>query len=192
MKLPESELKKQLETARLKYKPEIVKYLLIAEAPPNSIERFFYYDNVNEHDYLFIGVAQALYPDMKDKFLASNRSSTIKNEILNKLKADGFYLLDLSELPLSLLTEDLSLQLLSLIERVKIVSDEQTKIILIKVNVYDIAFNSLQEEFGSVVDSRITFPSQGGQVKFQTQFRKALKRLNITPTRTRVQQSDNP
>ena len=172
-----TKLKKQLEAARLKYKPDIVKYLLIAEAPPDSLERFFYYDNVHEHDYLFLGVARALYPDMKDEFLARNRSSIIKNKILTKLKNEGFYLLDLSELPLSLLTEGLSLQLPSLIEKVKIVAGKQTRIILIKVNVYDIAYNPLQEEFGNVVDIRITFPGQGGQTKFQNQFLHALKEV---------------
>ncbi|HYK77006.1 MAG TPA: hypothetical protein VEV16_08510, partial [Daejeonella sp.] len=41
-----SDLKKQLEKARLKFKPDTIKYLIIAEAPPDSVERFFYYDNV--------------------------------------------------------------------------------------------------------------------------------------------------
>jgi hypothetical protein len=45
-----SELKKQLENARLKFKPNRVKYLLIAEAPPDSIDRFFYYTDVFKHD----------------------------------------------------------------------------------------------------------------------------------------------
>lgn len=35
-------LKTQLESARIKYKPDRVKYLLVAEAPPDSIDRFFY------------------------------------------------------------------------------------------------------------------------------------------------------
>ncbi len=35
-----SRLRKQLEKVRLKYKPEIVKYLLIAEAAPDSIDHF--------------------------------------------------------------------------------------------------------------------------------------------------------
>jgi hypothetical protein len=170
-----TKLKTQLETARLKYRPDNLKYLLIAEAPPDSVERFFYYDDVREHDYLFLGVAQALYPELKDKFLASKRSSVIKNEILRKFQADGFYLLDLSELPLSQLTDDLSFQLVTLIEKVKNVADEQTKIILIKVNVYDIAFNSLQEEFENVVDIRITFPLYKGLKLFPLMFDKALK-----------------
>ncbi len=96
-----SQLKLQLEKARLRYKPEGIKYLLIAEAPPDSLDRFFYYENVRHHDYLFLGVTETLYPDLKDKFIASGRSSDLKRLILLKLQADGFYLVDLSELPLS-------------------------------------------------------------------------------------------
>jgi len=171
-----SELKIQLEKARLKYKPNSVKYLLVAEAPPDNVERFFYYDNVNQHDYLFLGVAQAIYPDLKDKFLASGRSSEIKNSILLKLKAEGFYLLDLSELPLTLMPGDLSSQLPSLIAKINVVADEQTKIILIKATVYDTAFLHLQQEgFKNVIDVRIPFPGQGGQKLFQTKFHEALE-----------------
>ena len=33
----------QLESARLKYLPEKIKVIKVAEAPPDSIDRFFYY-----------------------------------------------------------------------------------------------------------------------------------------------------
>jgi len=171
-----SELKTKLESARLKYKPNIVKYLLIAEAPPDSLERFFYYNEVHQHDYLFLGVVQALYPDLKNKFLASGRNSDIKNSILLKFKSEGFYLLDLSELPLSFMVGDLSTQLMTLIDKIRKVADEKTKIILIKATVYDTAFRYLQREgFDSVVNIRIPFPGQGGQKLFHTKFGAALK-----------------
>lgn len=170
------ELKKQLEKARLKYKPQKIKYLLIAEAPPDSIDRFFYYDNVKQHDYLFLGVALALYPELKNQFIISGRSADIKKSILHKLKADSFYLLDLSELPLTLMTGDLSAHLPTLVTKIKSVSDANTKIILIKATVYDIAFKYLQDiGFQNVLDVRIPFPGQGGQTLFQQKFKEALK-----------------
>lgn len=171
-----SQLKEQLEKARQKYKPEILNYLLIAEAPPDSLERFFYYDNVRQHDYLFLGVAEAIYPKLKNKFLLSKRSSEIKNIILQTLQNDGFYLLDLSELPLSLLGSDLRLQLPTLVDKINAVADENTQIILIKTNVYDIAYHFLKQKFSNVIDQRITFPGQGGQRKFQVEFKQALKK----------------
>jgi hypothetical protein len=174
-----SQLKKQLEKARQKYKPEIVKYLLIAEAPPDSLERFFYYDTVRLHDYLFLGVAEAIYPRLKEQFLLSGRSSEIKNTILQTLQKDGFYLLDLSELPLSILDTDLHSQLPSLVEKIESVAGEKTHIILIKANVYDITFQFLKQKFKNVVDQRITFPGQGGQRKFQVEFKLALKKVGF-------------
>lgn len=173
-----SQLKKQLENARQKYKPETVKYLLVAEAPPDSLERFFYYDNVRQHDYLFLGVAEALYPKLKEQFLLSGRSSEIKNTILQKLQQDSFYLLDLSELPLSLLDTDLQSQLPSLVDKINSVANDNTQIILIKANVYDIAFYYLKQKFKNVIDQRITFPGQGGQRKFQDEFKQALKKVH--------------
>ena len=171
-----SQLKQRLDKARLKYKPNLVKYLLIAEAPPDSLERFFYYDDVHQHDHLFLGVAQALYPNFKDKFLASGRDRDIKNSILLKFKSYGFYLLDLSELPLSIMTGDLSDQLVTLIGNIRKVADEKTKIVLIKATVYDTAFRYLQREgFENVVNVRIPFPGQGGQKLFHTKFKEALR-----------------
>ncbi len=170
------QLKKQLEKARLKYKPETVKYLLIAEAAPDSIDRFFYYENVRQHDYLFLGVAQALYPELKNNFLASGRSSDLKTSILKTLQANGFYLLDLSELPLSLMTGDLKSQLPTLVKNIKKVVDLKTKIILIKATVYDTVFSYLQQAgIKNVINVRIPFPGQGGQILFQQQFKEAIK-----------------
>lgn len=170
-------LKKQLEKTRQKYKPETVKYLLVAEAPPDSLERFFYYNNVYQHDYLFLGVTEALYPKLKEKFLLSGRSSKIKHSILQTFQKDGFYLLDLSELPLSLLYTDLQSQLPNLVDKINSVVDNNTQIILIKANVYDIAFHFLKRKFKNVVDQRIPFPGQGGQRKFQDEFKQALKKV---------------
>lgn len=170
------QLIKQLDKARQKYKPKTVNYLLVAEAPPDSIDRFFYYHNVRQHDYLFLGVAQALYPDLKEQFILSGRSNDIKNLILQKLQADGFYLLDLSELPLSLMTGDLASQLPTLVSAIKKAADTNTKIILIKATVYDTAFTYLQTMgFKNVLNVRIPFPGQGGQILFQQKFKEALK-----------------
>ncbi len=170
-----SELKSRYEEARQKFKPESVQYLLIAEAPPDSVERFFYCESVRNHDHLFLGVAQTLYPGDKEKFLESGRSSDIKRSILLKLKEDGFYLLDLSELPLSRNPDGLCSQLPSLVERIERIADKATKIILIKASVYDLAFDYLRQQgFENVVDVRIPFPASGQQGRFQKKFRKAL------------------
>lgn len=174
MKNDINDLKRKLEDARLKYKPDKIEYLLIAEAPPDNIERFFYYEDVRKHDYLFLAIVEALYPDQKEKFLSSGRCSHMKELILCKLKTDGFYLLDLSELPIKFLNNDLSEQLPSLVKRINDVVDKQTNIILIKATVYDAAFLYLHDKGFNIVDIKIPFPSSGRQNEFQTKFREAL------------------
>jgi hypothetical protein len=124
---------------------------------------------------LFLGVSEALYPDLKEQFLRSGRDSSIKISILRKLQLEVFYLLDLSELPLSFLNSDLTSQLPNLHIKINSVADSNTQIILIKANVYDTAFHFLNQKFNNVVDQRITFPGQGGQRKFQNEFKKALQ-----------------
>ena len=98
--------------------------------------------------------------------------------ILEKLKNDGFYLLDLSEIPMSYLKDSLNSQVPRLINKINEISDKNTKIILIKVNVYDIAYVALNEaEIKNVINCRITFPGSGGQTKFQSEFTEALRQV---------------
>lgn len=169
------EILKEIERARLKYKPNIVKYLLIAEAPPDSIDRFFYYEDVKEHDYLFLGVAEALYPELKSDYLNTRRSTERKKLILEKFQSDGFYLLDLSDLPLSLLPKSLETQLPELKKKIDAVFNEETKIILIKANVYKLAYPYLTGHgLTNVVNKKIQFPGQGWQKVFQEVFNEVL------------------
>src|SRR5690606_26145279 len=126
------------------------------------------------HDDLFLGIAEALYPDMKEKYIKSGRKKETKITILERLKIDGFYLLDLSELPLSILNNNLVSQLSGLTERIASVANSETKIIFIKANVYDTAFGVLIDRFPNSIDVKIPFPGQGWQKKFQVEFKKAL------------------
>ena len=75
---------KQLETARNKYKPEKIKILIIGEAPPEWIDRFFYYEDVKKADYLFLGIIGVLYPDLKNQYMVNKRNRVIKEKILKK------------------------------------------------------------------------------------------------------------
>lgn len=168
-----------LETARKNYQPEKVKYLLIAEAPPDNVERFFYYESVSKHDYLFLGVIGVLYPEIKNEYLANKRDKGIKRKALVKLKDDGFYLLDLFEMPLSCSGGNYTNQVESLTKRIDEVIEEDTVIILIKVTVYDAVFSALIERYENVVNERIPFPAQGGQKVFHQKFSNALGLKNI-------------
>ena len=169
-----------LERARLKYKPEKIKLLLVAEAAPDGIDRFFYYEDVKEHDYLFLAVSEVIYPNFYDEYRLSNRSSKIKKQILTQFKEDGIYLVDFSELPLSYTNKPLESNITSFKSKIASIIDKDTKIILIKVNIYDIAFKELIfDGFKNVIDYRLPFPSHGNQSKFRVEFQKAIKEVQL-------------
>ncbi|MDR3627265.1 MAG: hypothetical protein P4L45_10555 [Ignavibacteriaceae bacterium] len=175
--LNNEEIKKDIRAARLKYKPTTIKCLLIAEAPPEALERFFYYEDVKDKDFLFIGLMQALYPDYKDEYLSNGRNTGLKKELLEKFKADGYYLIDLSDLPISMISGKSGDE----IEEIKTVINElitpKTPIILIKANIYDALYSKLKMAGYNVINNRIPFPSTGGQKKFQIQFKEALSTI---------------
>jgi hypothetical protein len=47
----------------LKNKPEEVEWLLIAKAPPEALNRFFYFENVTEQDSLFTETMKVVWRD---------------------------------------------------------------------------------------------------------------------------------
>lgn len=56
-------MKIDYESSRQKYKPEIIKFLLIAEAPPRAeSKRFFYFEDIQNGDSLFLETMKVLYP----------------------------------------------------------------------------------------------------------------------------------
>ncbi len=173
-----NKIKKEIEKARKIYKPDKIKYLLIAEAPPESLDRFFYFSDVKTSDWIFLGVMQAIYPLKKEEYLSSKREPGLKEKLLIQFKEDGFYLIDLLDYPLSFYSGNLSNTTEDLLKKVKLLSNEITQIILVKVNVYDIAFSLLTEKGFNVIDKRIYFPASGGQLKFQEKFKAALKEAN--------------
>ena len=164
-----------IESARQKYKPSSVKILLIAEAPPNDIERFFYYEDVREKDFLFLGVVEVIYPELKKDYILKGRRPESKRFILNKLKSDGIYLIDLSDTPMSFLVpKTLDHFVKPLLEKVKDLVNMKTKIILIKANIYDALYTELKELGHNVINKRIPFPSSGQQENFRKKFSEAI------------------
>lgn len=87
------------EHLRESFRPTEIKNLIVGEAPPNGSSRFFYYDNVQSHDNLFISVMSVLYPT-ETSIYKNKRTPDLKNKILNNFKNDGFYLMDLYPMPL--------------------------------------------------------------------------------------------
>lgn len=168
-------LRLRLEEAREAYKPDQIKYLLVAEAPPNATDRFFYFHDVKSADFLFLGVMECLYPDLKDAYLESRRSDILKQRMLQKFQKDGFYLIDLCELPISV--DPISQRHISqLVPRIQKLVNKETRIILIKATVYERCYSILAKVFGKrVSDNRMPFPSTGNQKAFRQAFSAAIR-----------------
>lgn len=172
----------RFEKARLKYKPSIIRYLLVAETPPKSdSDRFFYFENVTEQDCLFVETMKILYPEstrnVETKTIRKN-----KKDFLEKFKTDGFYLIDSLDTPFE--RKYSTKQKVRLIEKgqndllikIKALCNETTKVILIAVPVYKANYEFLRQNEVNIVNIEpIDFPGSGGQPKF----RKKMKRIII-------------
>lgn len=91
--------KSRWETLRESFRPVEIKTLLVGEAPPDGGTRFFYHDDVPQHDNLFLAVMKVLYPT-EAKAYKIRRTPKAKKALLERFKADGFYLMDLYPMPL--------------------------------------------------------------------------------------------
>ncbi|MCH8942969.1 MAG: hypothetical protein IIA48_11100 [Bacteroidetes bacterium] len=168
----------KITSARLKYKPEKIKYLFVAEAPPKEdSDRFFYFENVLTADSLFLETMKVLYP--KD-YTVAKVVRLQKKKFLEKFKEDEFYLIDSTDQPMennsqSYKKNKIKEALPSLKEKIKNLVNEKTKIILISKPVYDVCFTPLiNEGFNIVNTGMIDFPGSSGQEKFKEKLQKLL------------------
>lgn len=170
----------QINNAREKYKPESIKLLFIAEAPPEQTERFFYYEKVKDNDWLFLGIVKALCGNgsYDAKKIRAN-----KKQILEALQQDGIYLMDLCPVPLKGTTAELHKNnFMQTLEAEKAVDKHSTNIVLIKVNVYDCLYRDLKNKNYKVQNKSIPFPSSGRQKEFAKEMQKTLEEIKYTPS----------
>lgn len=163
-------LRQSRESAALKYRPDNIRLLLVAEAPPSDPSRYFYFEDVQSHDSLFRYVARLI---VETEPTRSNKAG-----LLTFLRERGVFLIDLKPDPVD--RSPLSGYVPALIERVRILSPD--RIILIKATVYDAAFTPMMRAGLPVVDERIPFPGSGQQRRFEEAFARALKSSAIRRT----------
>lgn len=141
------------EEIRQSYRPSPVKYLLIAESPPPSAEaqgsrHFYRTDRVRPDDRLFLNTVKALYPETADR--ADRELETEKSQWLRRFQHDGWYMIEALETSMqhSVTKKErqanIQLALPRLIERVREIAGSDTKIILIKSNVFEVAAEPLR------------------------------------------------
>ncbi|MDN5204633.1 hypothetical protein QQ008_24795 [Fulvivirgaceae bacterium BMA10] len=83
-----------VEEAREIYRPEQVRMLFIAEAPPANSDRFFYFPDVRTGDSLFLHVIRAVFPELNE--VETKQIRAMKEELLHRFREAGCFLEDSS------------------------------------------------------------------------------------------------
>jgi hypothetical protein len=170
-------LKQTYTAASYRYKPRQLRLLLIAEAPPCNLDRFFYFEEVKKQDSLFLEIMGVLYPDQKAAYLASGRDPDLKKDLLEIFRDDGYWLMDLSEVPPELTGQSLESYVPDLLQRLHKTISPDTPILLIKANVYDLLYPVLSSQGYRVIPERLPFPGSGQQRVFREKFKKIIASL---------------
>jgi hypothetical protein len=162
--VPPSRLLVERLAAAARYRPAQVRLLLVAEAPPCTPERYFYFEHVDRHDWLFRYVWEGLMGGKPDRGR--------KAEHLSALRDAGVFVIDLHEETISQPSlADLRPMVPGLIERCGALRPRH--VALIKSSVYDAAFEPMRAAGLPVIDERIPFPASGQQRNFLESFRRA-------------------
>lgn len=174
----------EYEKEAMKFKPDKIKYLFIAEAPPDAdankgeVFRYFYFVNVALYDYLLQNIVETLF---SEKY---NRSD--KKRWLNKLKENRFFLIDAVEKPIKKGTSDsMRAKLINenfprLLQKIKELAGNDTKLILIKKIVFDELENKLKARGFNVINTEmLDFPAKGRQPQFREKFKNLIIKERI-------------
>lgn len=159
------------EAAAAKYKPEQVELLLVAEAPPSAVDRYFYFEDVPDQDSLFRHVVRAVLVIEPDR--------AAKAKQLGRLADRGVFLIDLKPEPKQP-GEKFDAYVPDLVRRA--VALKPRHVITIKSNVCELTQQHLRTAGLRVVDERVPFPGSGQQRRFLVRIR---GRLWIRSTGTR-------
>jgi len=161
---------------RERYRPDHIEVLLIAESPPDPGDgdrRFFYTPVLSRHDNLYRGVAQAVYGTSPDVAIADKRA------VLERLKRDGFWLIDAVEYPVNRLSAGARKRLIAaeapdLVARCRRL-DPRRGVIVCKGPVYDAVAQPLRAGGIRVLhDVALPFPLGNWRAHFVAGVRRAL------------------
>ena len=166
------------EEAAARYAPSETRVLFIAESPPASVDRYFYYPDVTGQDSLWSELMRALY---RQEFGDTSEERQHKHEWLRRFQADGYQLLDAVQEPGKPAPTAIRENAVRVVEEIRRRAPQQ--VVLIAAPVYDTLFGSLMEKGIPVVDCRLPFPGSGHQREFRDQFKELAKsgRLELAP-----------
>lgn len=172
---------------RESYKPSHVKYLLIAESPPppaevQSSRQFYYADRIRREDRLFTNTIKALYPEETDGKTEAELQQD-KEKWLTRFQADGWYMIEAledsqeHEVTKKDRQSRIEKALPKLIARVSALANKDTKIILIKSNVFVVAAEPLRQAGFTVLNTELLdYPGRFNQAAYREKLAKYVKR----------------
>ncbi|HSH31937.1 MAG TPA: hypothetical protein VK963_04700 [Candidatus Saccharimonadales bacterium] len=169
---------------RRRYQPDKIKWLLVAESPPPAAEiessRHFYRVPAAGSDRLFVNTIKALYREGADQTEAELGAD--KQRWLRRFQADGCYMIEALEQSLQHQVtkperqELIRQHLPRLIERVGELAGPDTKIILIKSNVFVAATEALKQACWKVLNHElIDYPGQFNQRRYRKKLQAVMK-----------------
>jgi len=149
------------ENLRIHYRPEKIKWLLVAEAPPlDDHDRFFYRKKVDKFDTLYLETMHVLYFEENER-----KTGRLRNEkpyFLKNFQDDGFYLIDALTEPIKDKRRKVSILRKgskSAIKRIEDIAGKDTKVILISRPVFIVLHKPLIEKKVVVINKGvIPFP----------------------------------
>jgi len=165
------------EIIREKYRPQHIKILLIAESPPpppdvQSSRQFYYTGRIRKDDRLFTNTIRALYPETIET--PEPELEAHKEAWLKRFMHDGWYMIEAltesqpHEATKEQRQERIRQALPALLERIRNVASDDTKVILIKSNVYDVAATPLRDAGFTVLNTELVdYPGRFNQKAYR-------------------------
>jgi hypothetical protein len=167
---------------RQQYRPKHIKLLLIAESQPpaaatDSSRHFYRSDKPRRGDRLFVNTIRALYPETAD--LSEAELEEQKEVWLRRLQADGSYMIEALEtsLPHHVTKQErqerIQKHLPRLLERVSELASKDTRIVLIKSNVFIVAAEPLRQAGFTVLNTELVdYPGRFNQRAYREKLAK--------------------
>ena len=166
--------RERYERAAAKYRPRKTRVLFVAEAPPSSIDRYFYFEDVKRQDALWVELMKAVFGT--ENWTITKHERKRKRDWLLKFKENGYQLIDAVKEPMdcadSARVERISENLRELISEIKQINP--AIIVLIKATVHKALFQQLEAAGLPVVNCKLPFPGNGQQKRFQREFPRAM------------------
>lgn len=172
---------------RQQYRPTRIKALLIAESPPPSKDipssrHFYRSDTARTDDRLFTNTIRALYPAAAD--LSETELEQEKEYWLRKFQSDGWYMIEALEasqqhsVTKSERQARIRESLPRLIERIQELAGSDTKLILIKSNVFEAAAEPLRKAGFTVLNTGLVdYPGHFNQRAYRDKLSKLVAHI---------------